>query len=986
MNTLPLPSPSRVMSLLLIAGILHGVLSPALAAETTAHFVPPLDTPRDRLFNDGWLFHRGDAPGAEAATYADEDWRRLTLPHDWSVEPIPEEGAKARLRLTPVSGTWRYVISKQGDEDAYAGVGYDDAAWKTITLPALPEDLRPHTYGWFRRTFDMPVTAQGQDAVVALGCIDDCDELWINGQKVSDTGVMPKNQPQGNCISASNREREYVVPGRLLKPGKNLIALCVYNDRDQGGFITSTVKPDSHAKAGKDLGETVGPFSSQARGGTHSGFTVGGTGWYRKHFTVDQADAGRCFTLMFGGISKDSDVWINGEHLGSNPYGYTSFFYDLTPHIRFGSDNVISVRAVNEGVTSRWYPGSGIYRNVWLVKTAATHIRPWGVRIVTPTIDTAQATVVVESEIVGPTQGKTLAITIVDADGATVAEGDGAVKVPAAALSLTVARPQLWDLDHPYLYTARIRVMADGAVIDACTQTFGIRAIAFSTDKGFTLNGKSLNMWGGCVHHDNGLLGAAAFARAEWRKLEILKANGYNAVRTAHNPMSDDFYDACDRLGLLVLDEVFDVWNVHKTPQDYGGAEWEAGRNRDLELWLRRTRNHPSIVIRSLGNEIGNREKDEDEICSILRLLLAEAKRWDDTRPYTGGSAKATDKLRFMGLYDVKGYNYRLNVVEKNEKNFPDWVAIGTENNPVGEGDEGQLATWNFMNDRSWFTGSFVWSAFDYMGESWSGWVGMKGEDAGWPYFAAACGLIDLTGFPKGGQFYRRVINGTSPIEINVLEPLPEGKTYTYARKAWSWPTEFPYWGWTGYEGKKVEVRVVTRAPELRLTLNGTIVGTGKTTKDWIDVVFSIPYQPGELVAEGLQDGQVVCRRALVSPGKPVALRLTSDRPTLTTNGNDLAFVTVAVVDAQGRQVMDGHHTLHFQVTGDGTLAACGNGDHKDVHSFRNAEACRTWRGQSLVILRPSGKSGQITLTASGDDLPSTQLTLPVQAIAQPSL
>ncbi|MFA6173633.1 MAG: sugar-binding domain-containing protein, partial [Kiritimatiellales bacterium] len=507
----------------MLAFILFGAAAVDAANSVTPGFVPPPDTPRDRLFNDGWLFYRGDAAGAEVAAFDDSDWRKLSVPHDWSIEPIPANRETLPV-LEPLPGEWRYTT---GDAAEYAATGYDDAAWKTLTLPAVIPESQPETYYWFRREVNVPQEMAGKDVIFSLGCIDDCDEFYVNGEKVGDTGVMPKNQPQGNCSPAFGETRRYTVPARLLKPGRNLVAICVYNNKRTGGFLPPKAKE-------ADSAETVGPFSSEAIGGTHSGFTVGGTGWYRKHFKVDAADAGKHLEILFGGIYMNSDVWINGQHLGFHPYGYTSIYYDLTPHIKPGADNVIAVRVRNEGVTSRWYPGSGIYRNVWLTKTAPTHIRRWGVRILTPEANEQEAKVVLNTEIEGDFKNCELRIRLVDEKGKTVADGSTKVTGETTPLTLTVQNPKLWSVEQPNLHTANVQLILGKKVLDEVGETFGIRTVAYSVDKGLQINGKTTNMWGGCVHHDNGLLGSAAFDRAEYRKLEIMKQNGYNAVRAAH--------------------------------------------------------------------------------------------------------------------------------------------------------------------------------------------------------------------------------------------------------------------------------------------------------------------------------------------------------------------------------------------------------------------------------------------------------------------
>ena len=949
--------------ILLFASLTIAASAHIEASQPDVQFYPPLDSARDQLFIKDWKFHRGNASSAEKTNFNDSDWRTVNLPHDWSVEPVPPADPKEAIKsISVITGEWRF---HNDDNDDFAKSDFDDSNWQKVVLPDQSNEFKPKSYRWFRKVIDISPDMLKGDIDFMLGEIVDCDEFYINGKKVGESGLMPKNQPQGECFSAASSSRHYIVPAKDLKPGPNQLAICVYSERKKGGFKIN------HGKS-----ETVGPFTTESVGMASSGFTVGGTGWYRKHFKVDASDVGKNLEILFGGVYMNSDVWINGHLLGFNPYGYTSFYYDLTPFINAESDNVIAVRVRNEGVTSRWYPGSGIYRNVWLVKTNPTHIRQWGVSVVTPEANVDLGKVIVQTEVDGDRAKAELRVEILDAAGKVVATGTQKVTGEMTPVELSVAQPKLWNPETPDLYSAKVQLCVNGTVTDEVRQNFGIRTIRFTVENGFELNGKSIKMWGGCVHHDNGPLGAAAFARAETRKLEIMKAQGYNAVRATHNPMSDDFYDTCDRIGLLVMDEIFDTWYVHKTTQDYGGEGWEKGRNRDIELWLRRTRNHPSIVIRSLGNEVGLRKESEESLAAILQTLIAESKRWDNTRLFTAGNnLRAAGMPEYMKLYDVKGQNYAENVVLDNHAKFPDWVMIGTESSPSAKT---LLLDWNMIHDNPWFTGTFVWTALEYIGESNVGWYGLDGENPGWPSYAAAGGLIDIIGYAKGGQLFRNVVSEISPIEINVLEPLPEGRTYKMVNQ-WTWPMEYPNWSWPGFEGKPVEVRVMSRAPQVRLLLNGQEVGTGTTSKENIDVVFKIPYQPGELVAEGLLEGKVVCRKILNTPGKAVALRLISDRSSITASGNDLAFVTVETVDAKGQLVQTGKHELKLQASGEGTLEACGNGNHKDVYSFRNPQACATWHGRELAILRPTGKAGKITLTVDSSDFPTAQLEIPVR-------
>ena len=942
-----------------------------VSAASAPVFIPPLDNARDRLFDEGWLFQRGDAAGAETPEFSDADWRKVSLPHDWSVEPVPADPTGTSFQ--PVAGEWHYTT---GDNNAYAAVEFADQAWPKITLPALIPNCLERTYYWFRREVILPNELSGQDVIFDLGCIDDCDEFYVNGQKVGETGVMPKNQPQGECVSAWDQNRNYKVAARFLKPGTNWLAICMYNNGGTGGF-----RPPDTSKR-----EVVGPFDSRAIGGTAAGYTVGGTGWYRKHFKIPAADSGKHFEILFGGVYMNSDVWLNGRHLGEHPYGYTSFYYDLTPYLKSGAENVLAVRVRNEGVNSRWYSGSGIYRHVWLTKTDPAHIRRWGVQILTPEANEQSAKVVVNTELEGSRNGDRIRIQLLDGQGQPAAAGEATVAGAITPMTLMVDKPQLWNLETPHIYSARVRLMRDGKTLDEVTENFGIRTLAFTAEKGFQLNGKTVKLWGGCLHHDNGLLGAASYDRAEFRKMEIMKANGYNAVRAAHNPMSDAFYEACDRIGLLVLDEVFDQWTVHKTPQDYGGATFQNWCTNDVGLWVRRTRNHPSIVMRSFGNEIifGENYGGEAVGCEVFARLKAEAVKWDAARPYTsglgGGEFEMNKMDNYLSLTDVKGHNYSEDAFGRFHTLHPDWVQISTE---AGPDLQQMLGTWNLQEKNPWMIGSFVWSGFEYIGESWSGWVGLKGENVGFPSYAAACGLIDITGYPKCGQIFRNVINGASRIELLVLEPLPVGSEYS--RQGWSNPNEYPCWEWPEFAGKPLAVRVVCRAPGLRLKLNGRVVGEFTNTADntgyvAIDHTFQVPYEAGELVAEGLENEKVLFSKKIVTPGQPAGFRLTSDRSPISTSRNDLAYINVEVVDAAGQLVQTGRYNVSYKVSGAGVFEACGNGYHKDVNSFRNPHQGTTYHGRSQVILRPTGQAGDITLTVESTDFPAKTLTVPVVA------
>lgn len=914
-------------------------------------FRPPVNNERDRLFNSGWYFHRGDVTGAEAADFDHSQWRQLDVPHDWSIEPIPETEA-IRDVIFPVFGEWKM---KRGDSVAYADADFDDSDWETARLGPFPEGATG-IYYWFRKTIER----REGSFYVNLGKIDDCDEVYFNGEKIGEKGVMPKNQPQGKCISAWTETREYLVPASLVRSGTNVLAVCVYNHEGPGGF---TIPQQDRNNTHYDT-QINGPFTTRAPGQTRTGYTIGGTGWYRKTFHLDNLS--KRYEIVFGGVYMNSDVWINGHHVGFHPYGYTSFYYDITPYVRNG-ENVISVRVRNEGTNSRWYSGSGIYRNVWLTAKHKTSIRRWGVQITTPNATQEEADVVVRTEVNDAGGQERVDILLVDESGQAVGRGTGRCDRSESVVKIKLKNPKLWDIDAPHMYSARIMLYRGQAKLDQVDEPFGIRTIRYSVDKGFQLNGRTINMFGGCVHHDNGLLGACAFSRAEWRKIEILKATGYNAVRCAHNPMSDAFYEACDRIGLLVMDEVFDQWTSAKTPQDYA-MYFEKWHERDVELWVRRNRNHPSIVMWSVANEVTHGHGKAANWPAVAKKLVAEVKRYDTTRPVTGGAANGKKNRNYLGAYEIAGYNYGDEQIVPDHKAHPDWISVWTESGPGG-----CLKHKRMSEENPWLVGFFTWAAMEYLGESWSGWVGIQGEKTGWPSFAAACGAIDLAGFPKGLQHYRNVVAGVTPIEVMVEKPLPAGQKYR--REGWSYPNYMPCWTWPGFEGIQQGIRVVTYAPEVRLLLNGQIVGKGYTTKEKIHVDFRVPYNPGKLVAEGLENGKVVCRKELVTAGTPQRIRLTPDRKNISAGRQDLCYVTVEVTDAEGQAVQYPEFHLEYSVTGDGVLETAGNGFHKDMDSFRRDRGS-TYQGRSLAILRPVGKVGTMVLSVRSSGLEDGQLVV----------
>ena len=739
-------------------------------------------------------------------------------------------------------------------------------------------------------------------------------------------------------------------------------------------------------------GEVVGPFSKKSIGTTATACTVGGTGWYRKTFTLPVSDKFSQTIISFDGVYMNCDVWVNGKLLGSHPYGYTAFHFDITNYLNpAGQPNVIAVKVKNEGQNSRWYSGSGIYRHVWLIRKQAVGIAQNGVCITTEGISDNEAEIklsaVVEDKT-GEDKMVKLIISVVDPNGNT----SKTVETSEITISseshefvqeITIPAAKLWSIEKPNLYTAEIQVIVKGELTDKVTETFGIRTIHFDAQKGFTLNGKTLFLKGGCMHHDNGFLGSATIDRAEERRVELMKAFGFNAIRTSHNPPSTQFLDACDRLGVLVMDEAFDQWVRPKNPEDYH-LYFEEWWKKDLESMVFRDMNHPSVIMWSIGNEINERADTTGYI--ITKMLADEVRKLDPTRPVTEaicgfwdhpGQEWSTTAPAFAFL-DVGGYNYLWEKYEPDHILFPERIMVGTESFP---GDI--LNYWNQVEKNTWVIGDFVWTAMDYLGETGLGNSSLtRGPRVGlkrWPWFNANCGDIDLCGFKKPQSYYRDVVWDNSKIEMLVHTPIPEGKRETVSY--WGWPDELPCWNWKGNEGQPMDVRVFTKYPKVRLELNGKVVAEQTIGEDSkLTANFKVPYEPGELKAVAFDDGEEVASKELRTTGDPAMIKLTADRSTIKADRNDLSYIKVEIADAEGNVVPDAAIPVTFTVSGVGEIAGSGNACPTDMESFNNP-VCKTFHGLSLVIIRPQRNSvmGNIYLAAEAPGLKKGEISITVQ-------
>lgn len=762
---------------------------------------------------------------------------------------------------------------------------------------------------------------------------------------------------------------------------------------------------------GEDGPDKIGPFSRKIGGyGNSTGQTYGGTGWYRKTFTLEKNDTGKTVILKFDGVYMETEVWVNGKKAGIHKNGYTPFWFDITSLLNSpGKPNIVAVKVENNGRNTRWYSGSGIYRNVHLSITDPVHIAVWGVKITTPEIKQKSAKVNVEITTRNDKEKEVKAIlkvSLKDKNGKVASMSEENIAIPGKSEIITLINhelenPFLWSPETPDLYTAVITIESGRKVTDVYYQNFGIRSLEFSAEKGFLLNGKSTWLKGGCLHHDNGLLGSAAYNRAEERKVEILKANGYNAIRTAHNPPSEVFLDACDRLGMLVIDEFTDMWEEYKNPQDYSRffREWW---KKDLTDMILRDRNHPGIIMWSIGNEVLG--SSDTSGLRIARQLTQCVKSLDSTRPVTEAVSAFfipggwENSIPVFAIIDVGGYQYNWRRYEPDHQLHPQRIMYASESYPLDAYD-----SWKAVVDLPYVIGDFVWTSMDYLGEvnlSNSTYVpasqkttfkmpegfqmppGMNVFDllakspANWPYFVAGCGDIDITGEKKPQILYRNVIWGDSNLEITVHEPIPEGLVENIS--GWGWPREYPMWNWKGSEGKSLQVRVFTRASKVRLELNGKMIGEKQLSPENKYIAeFDVQYQPGELKAVALENGKEIAVKVLMTPGEPAAIRLIADRNTIKADRNDLSFVRIEVVDRNGNLVPQDSIPVSLILSGNGEFAAKGNADPKDMESVNNP-VIKLYKGKAQAILRPFNSAGVITLKAESGNLKAGELEIKV--------
>jgi beta-galactosidase len=748
------------------------------------------------------------------------------------------------------------------------------------------------------------------------------------------------------------------------------------------------------------------PFDENSPTGTGGGALRGGMGWYRKTFTTPEHATGKKVFIDFDGVYMNSEVFINGVSLGVRPNGYISFRYDLTAHLKpEGGTNVIAVKVDNSRQpNSRWYSGSGIYRNVWLVVSNPVHVAHWGTYATTPQVNAKAATLQVKTSVLNElssSQSITVVQTLINKAGKEITKANANITLNAKSTatidaSMQVANPALWSIENPNLYQLVTKVLVDNITVDEYVTPVGFRSLHFDVDNGFFLNNEYLKIRGVCMHHDLGALGTAINRRALERQLEILKAMGCNAIRTSHNPPAPELLDLCDEMGFLVMDEAFDMWKRPKSKYDYSNY-WDEWHAKDLTDLVMRDRNHPSVFMWSLGNEIpeqwdkyGDYDATDTTGREILRRLYSILKKLDTTRPSVTGNnePKTFNNLLLSGANDVIGYNYHhadwdKDSVHKNWGRKPfivtesvsalqsrghydmpsevmrrwpvrwdstfttgndDFTCSAYENcsTPWGTTHEETLKIFEKQKHNA---GMFVWTGFDYMGEP---------TPYGWPARSSYFGIVDMAGFPKDAWYLYQSVWTEKPM-LHL----------------------FPHWTWQ--PGKAIDIwAYYSGADEVELFVNGKSKGVKRKTGDELHVMWRTTFQPGVIKAVSRKNGKVVLTQERKTAGEPAKLVLKADRGTIAADGKDLSFVTVQVVDKNGILVPDAHNIVKFEVTGDGSLAGVDNGWQTDLSSLKGSEK-RAFNGLCLAILQSNGKAGNIQLKATSAGLEGAAVQVAVK-------
>ena len=905
-------------------------------------------------FNDGWTFRRGPYNGLG-------EFVEVSIPHDfgWLDLPPRETDTSSPVLSIRNGDDWKFTYS---DNPLYSTRDYNDTEWTTVSVPhdwrSLSHSSKNST-GWYRKKINSslltPEVLNSPNTRLALGTVSTADVTYLNGVQIGATGG-----DSYNCHDALIF-RTYPIPLHLLDPsGDNTVAVRVHSSSDgtlPGGLYDSGAKD-----------ERKGPLDPGASVGEHSvGYAVFGEAWYKKKFKL-AIDKTSTYRLEFDGVYMNATVYLNGKQVYAHPYGYTSFTFDITDALVNG-ENELDVAIYSMGRNSRWYPGSGIYRDVRLVTTSrVAEIAPYGVSVVPTQINVAERTATINVTVSLATQAPATSVIRVELlaeDGHVLAQSIISPQ-PTMTTAMPLKNITLWSPDTPQIYYANVYI---SSVLHA-SERFGVRHVDVSPTLGFKLNGKPLKLRGGCVHHANGPLGSRAFRAAEFRRVALLKKQGYNAIRTSHNPPSPAFVEACDRLGVMLMEEAFDCWEQGKNPQDYHNFfdEWW---ERDIESMVLRDRNRPSIVMWSIGNEIPMRATPKG---AKLSAMLTQ--KVHDLDPIEGWGRRVTAAVpgvssqddAFFAPLDIAGYNYSPEQYLPDHKRFPDRIMVATESFPIDS-----LSNWQQVWNNTFVIGDFIWTAMDYIGEAAIGSNGYYPPDIeacegscqqGWSYYISYCGDLDVLGFEKPQGAFRRVLWDVSEVEMAVHAPIPKGKQEVVA--TWGWPDERRSWTWNEWNNVSYElmqVNVYTKHSEAELFLNGKSIA--KESVHDMTATFHIPYSPGLLSAVA-GDAKV----EIGSAGKGKRLRLVPDRY------DDLFYVRVEVVDSRGILSPEDAAHVSFHVSSpEMTILAAANADPTDV-TESSSTTIKTFRGTALVIVHARTKDARGMLVATSADLSKAEVLL----------
>jgi len=746
----------------------------------------------------------------------------------------------------------------------------------------------------------------------------------------------------------------------------------------------------------EDLPGQSHPFDRKAPGDASIAYTVGGVGWYRLKVGLPGDAASHTVLLRFDAVYMNAEIWVNGVRAGRHAYGYTSFTLDISDKVKPGL-NTIAVRVDNQQPSSRWYSGSGILRPVHLEVVDKVHIDPDGPTITTPTVAEDKAEVrtstIVTNALDRPAEARLISM-IVDAGGREVRRTEAVRSIAANASlgidqTLSLDRPALWSPETPNLYRLVQEVRVGGRLADRRDTRFGVRSVTFDAEHGLRINGKRFFLRGGAIHSDNYMLGGISLPRADERKLELMKAAGYNAVRSAHNPASEGLLDAADRLGMLVIDEAFDAWTVAKKDHDYS-SHFEQDWRSDIARMIAAGRNHPSVILWSIGNEIPELTKPSGR--DEARALADLVHKLDPTRPVTAAvNQLGTGAEDYIKSLDVVGYNYFPEHYREDHAAHPDRVMYGSESFSAQAFDY-----WTPTETMPWVVGDFVWTSFDYLGEAGIAWTGFNDHFGigPYPWQLAMSGEIDVTGRLRPAAYYRQVLWKThiTPTSAFVEWPDPLGSLPdraaggAYPLISWNQDDLHPVWSGFGLPADYMPRKVVvfSENEEVELFVNGRSLGRKPVSKATeYKAVFYVRFEPGELKAVGYVGGKPASQWTLETAGPPAAIRLSVDRDRIRADGDDLAYVTAQLVDAKGRPTYmpDADKLLTFKVEGAAVLAGVGNGNPTALESFQSGHRS-TFHGRAVAVVRASRKPGETRIEATGTGLTPATITIAAQARA----